>query len=219
MTVYPMTRRCAIRDQRQHPRVAALENRAHAALRTQHSELYFSADATATAEIDESAAVLTRDLLEQDEIIILLLRPSLWYVVRSSLASLGIIALATFALAYMSRLAWAGWNDAHVFALGAGLVALRLGWQMMEWMSRAYVLTDRRILSRGGVLRVAVFQAPLKNIQHTAVFAGMRERLFGLGTIGFATAGRDTFDTLWLMVKNPHHVHKTVVVAVRRYGK
>jgi membrane protein YdbS with pleckstrin-like domain len=183
------------------------------------SSFAFSADATAAAEIDQSAAVLTRDLLEQGEVIILLLRPSLWYVLLASLASLGIIALATFALAYVSRMPWAGWNDVQVFALGAGLVALRLGWQMMEWMSRVYVLTDRRVLTRGGVLRVAVFQAPLKNIQHTAVFAGMRERLFGLGTIGFATAGSDTFDTLWLMVRSPHHVHRTVVEAVRRYGK
>jgi membrane protein YdbS with pleckstrin-like domain len=179
----------------------------------------FSADATAAAEIDQSAAVLTRDLLEQDEVIILLLRPSLWYVPLAALASLGLIALATFALAYMSRLPWAGWNDVQVFALGAGLVALRLGWQVMEWMSRVYVLTDRRIIVRAGVLRVTVFQAPLKNIQHTAMFSGMRERLFGLGTVAFATAGSDTFDALWVMLRNPHHVHRTVIEAVRRYGK
>jgi membrane protein YdbS with pleckstrin-like domain len=178
----------------------------------------FSADATATADVDRSAAVLARDLLEPDEIIILLLRPSLWYVPLGSLASLGLIALLTFVLAYMSHLPWARWNDVQVFALGVGLCALRLGWQLLEWMSRAYVLTDRRVVSRSGVLRVCVFQAPLKSIQHTAVFAGMRERLFGLGTIGFATAGSDTFDTLWVMIKAPHHVHKAVIDAVRRYG-
>jgi hypothetical protein len=179
----------------------------------------FSAEATAAAEIDDSAAALARDLLQQDEIIVLLIRPSLWYVLLSSLGSLGLIALATFALAYMSRLPWAGWNDVQVFALGAGLAALRLGWQIMDWMSRVYVLTDRRIITRGGVLHVAVYQAPLRNIQHTAVFADLRERLFGLGTIGFATAGSDTFDSLWLMVRQPHHVHRTVVEAMRRYGK
>jgi membrane protein YdbS with pleckstrin-like domain len=179
----------------------------------------FSADATAAAEVDQSAAGLARDLLEPDEIVILLLRPSLWYVPLSALASLGLIALATFALAYMSRLPWAGWNDLQVFALGAGLAALRLGWQVMDWLSRVYVLTDRRIVTRGGVLRVSVYQAPLKNIQHTAVFAGMRERLFGLGTVGVATAGSDTFDSLWLMVNQPHHVHRTVAEAVRRYGR
>lgn len=179
----------------------------------------FSADATAAAEVDQSAAALARDLLEPDEIVILLLRPSLWYVPLSALASLGLIALATFALAYMSRLPWAGWNDVQVFALGAGLAALRLCWQVMDWLSRVYVLTDRRIVTRGGVVRLSVYQAPLKNIQHTAVFAGMRERLFGLGTVGVATAGSDTFDSLWVMISQPHHVHRTVAEAVRRYGR
>lgn len=177
----------------------------------------FSADAA--VEVDPSASVLARDLVDQDEVIILLIRPSLWYVPLSSFGSLVFIALVTFALAYMSRLPWTNWNDMQVFALGVGLCALRLGWQMLEWMSRAYVLTDRRVITRGGVIRTAVVQAPLKNIQHTAMFASLRERVTGLGTIGFATAGSDTFESLWLMVRNPQQVHKTVVEAIRRYGR
>jgi hypothetical protein len=177
----------------------------------------FSADAAAA--VDPSASALARDLLEEDEVIILLIRPSLWYVPLASFGSLVFIALMTFVLAYMSRLPWVNWSDAQVFALGVGLCALRLGWQAMEWMSRAYVLTDRRASARGGVVRTTVFQAPLKNIQHTAVFASLRERVTGLGTIGFATAGSDTFDSLWLMVRNPHQAHKTIVEAIRRYSR
>lgn len=180
----------------------------------------FSADAAAV--VDESVSALARDLVDQDEVIILLLRPSLWYVPLASLGSLVLIALVTFVMAYMSRLPWGGWinwNDTQVFALGVGLCALRLGWQMMEWMSRAYVLTDRRVIARAGVLRTVVFQAPLKNIQHTAVFSSLRERLLSLGTIGFATAGSDTFDCLWVMIRQPHQTHKTVVEAIRRYGR
>lgn len=169
--------------------------------------------------MDPSAAVLARDLLDQDEIIILLLRPSLWYVLLASFGSLVLIALVTFALAYLARLPQVDWNDAQIFALGVSIGALRVGWQMLEWMSRAYVLTDRRVIIRSGVFRTAVFQAPLKNIQHTAVFASLRERLTGLGTIAFATAGSDTFDALWLMVRQPHAVHKQIVEAIRRYGR
>jgi hypothetical protein len=81
------------------------------------------------------------------------------------------------------------------------------------------MLTDRRIISRGGVLRLSVFETQLKNIQHTSVFASVRERVLGLGTIGFATAGSDTFEAFWTMVRNPFAVHKTVVDAIRRYGR
>lgn len=177
----------------------------------------FSADAAVS--VDESASALVRDLVEQDEIVILLLRPSLWYVPLAAAGSLIFIALVTFMLAYMSRLPWTNWNDMQVFALGMGLCALRLGWQMMEWMSRVYVLTDRRVIARGGVLRTVVFQAPLKNIQHTAVFTSLRERVTSLGTIAFATAGSDTFDCLWVMLRQPQQTHKTVVEAIRRYGR
>jgi hypothetical protein len=68
-----------------------------------------------------------------------------------------------------------------------------------------------------GVLRVAVFQTQLKNIQHTSVFTRVRERLFGLGTIGFATSGSDVFEAFWLMIRQPFAVHRTVVEAIERY--
>ncbi len=178
----------------------------------------FSADASA-AVIDESASALARDLVDQDEVIILLLRPSLWFVLLASAGSLIAIALITLLLAYMAQLPWTGWNDTQAFALGAGLCAIRLAWQMLEWLSRVYVLTDRRIIARSGVLRIAIFQTPLKNIQHTAVFVSLRERSTGLGTIAFATSGSDTFDCLWLMLRQPNHTHKIIVEAIRRYGR
>jgi hypothetical protein len=82
-----------------------------------------------------------------------------------------------------------------------------------------YVLTDRRIIRRMGVLRMSIFESPLRNIQHTSVYARLRERLFGLGTIAFATAGSDAFDALWVMVRRPFDVHRTVNEAIRRYGR
>lgn len=197
--------------------IGAARPRSSAVAFDRRSSIAFSADAA--VEVDPAASVLARDLVDQDEVIILLIRPSLWYVLLQSFGSLVFIALVTFALAYMSRLPWTNWNDMQVFALGVGLSALRLGWQMLEWMSRAYVLTDRRVITRGGVIRTVVVQAPLKNIQHTAMFASLRERVTGLGTIGFATAGSDSFESLWLMVRTPQQVHKAVVEAIRRYGR
>jgi hypothetical protein len=167
---------------------------------------------------DRAAALLTKGLLQDDEIIILLIRPSLLFVPLSCLTSLVVIACIAFFLAYLAR--WqpsVGWSDTQAFALGVGLAALRLGWQGLEWFCQLYVLTDRRIIRRMGVLRVAVFETQLKNIQHTSVFTRVRERLFGLGTIGFATSGSDVFEAFWLMLRQPFAVHKTVVEAMRRY--
>jgi len=183
----------------------------------------FNAGDAVTLPIDRSVTALTKGLVQEDEVIILLLRPSLLYVVLSSLGGLVLIAMVTFALAYMAKFMSGqpaiGWSDRQAFGLGLGLTALRLGWQFLEWLSRVYILTDRRIICRSGVLRVFVFETQLKNIQHTSIFANVRERLFGLGTIGFATAGSASFEAFWVMIRKPYAVHKIVLDAVRRYGR
>jgi hypothetical protein len=130
------------------------------------------------------------------------------------------IAIMTLLLALLAIwLPRLGWTDVTALAFGAGLVALRLSWQAADWWNQVYVLTDRRIIRRMGVLRVAVFETQLRNIQHTSIFRRLRERVFGLGSIGFATAGSDTFEAFWLMIGRPFAVHRVVVQTIRKYGK
>ena len=40
-----------------------------------------------------------------------------------------------------------------------------------------------------------------------------------LGTLGFATAGRGTFDAFWESVAAPFEVHRRVLEAIERYGR
>lgn len=164
-------------------------------------------------------ATLSAELVSDDEVVVLLLRPSLWYIPLAALGSLVIIALITFCMAYLARISWIGWTDTQAFALGLGLAGIRLGWQFLEWWSRVYILTDRRVIRRMGVVRVVIFEAPLRNIQHTSIFATLRERIFGLGTIGFATSGSDVFDAYWVMVHRPYAVHKVVTETIEKYGR
>jgi hypothetical protein len=160
------------------------------------------------------------DLIHDDEVVILLLRPSLMYIPLASAGALVFIALITFALAWFNRFyASAGWTDGMAFGFGASLCMVRLAWQALEWYSRVYILTDRRIIRRMGVLRVSVFETQLKNIQHTSVFRSVRERASRLGTIGFATAGSDVFEAFWVMIERPFQVHRVVVRAIEKYGK
>ena len=80
-----------------------------------------------------------------------------------------------------------------------------------------YVLTDRRVIRIKGVLRVQVFETPLKQIQHTNVFFSVRERLFGLGTLTFATAGTAVIEAMWVMVARPLEIHRKVIQTMQRY--
>jgi hypothetical protein len=173
---------------------------------------------------ERAATILPAGLLHDDEIILLLTRPSPLFIVLSCLPGLALIGLLTLLMAYLAPhvARWqpfVSWTDVHAFAGGLLVVLLRLSWQSLEWLGRVYVLTDRRIIRRIGVLRVAVFETSLRNIQHTSVFERVRERVFGLGTIGFATAGSDVYEAFWEMIRKPFVVHKIVGEAIQRYGR
>ena len=170
--------------------------------------------------IDRAAAWLPVDLIGDDEVILLLLRPSLLFVILGALPSIVTILFFTLILAYLARtVSWVPWTDAQAFGLGALLLLVRIIWQALEWWSRIYVLTDRRLIRKMGVFQVSIFETPLKHVQHTSVFVLLRERFFGLGSIGFATSGSDTYEAFWVMISQPFAVHRSVVEAIERYGR
>jgi uncharacterized membrane protein YdbT with pleckstrin-like domain len=181
---------------------------------------FAAAPATAAPAVPASAVPgSVQAVLSPDEIVILVLRPSVLYIVLSSLGTLAASAVIAATLAWASTSAWSAWSEPGGIAVGVLLAAARLTWGWLDWYTHAFVLTDRRVIARRGVLRTALHEAPLVMIQNTVVVQSLRERIFGLGTIGFATAGRSTFDAYWEMVPRPFVVHGQVLDAVRRYGR
>ena len=114
---------------------------------------------------------------------------------------------------------YTGVSNREWVLLGMSLIALRLVWQFVDWLSRVYVLTDQRIIRVRGVLRVSVFECRLAQIQQTDLLFTLRERLFGLGTLGFSTAGTAFTDAYWTMVAQPLDVHEKVVATIKRYRR
>jgi len=164
------------------------------------------------------AGMIPAQLLQPGEVIILLLKPSILYVVLEPLRSLIAIVLVGLALAFLAaRDLLAGFSQTDMFFVTLAVLGARLTWQFLEWLSRTYVLTDRRIVRIKGVLRIQVFEATLKQVQHTTTTFSVRERLFALGSIAFATAGTHYHEAAWEMVARPLEVHEQVVQALNRY--
>lgn len=185
-------------------------------LRRCHSE---STEPALGLPLDRAGAMIPADLLEGGEIIILLLKPSLLYIVLgclSHLTGIGLAALAAWGAHRTFGMEWLRPRD--VMGAAALLVALRLTWQFFEWLSRLYVLTDRRIIRIKGVFRVYIFEATFSMIQHTDVIITIRERLFGLGTIAFSTAGTALPEAYWLMIRRPLAVHRKIRQTMQKYG-
>jgi len=171
------------------------------------------------AAAGRAAAMLPAELLQPHEIIVLLLKPSPLFIVLAPLRALAtILVLALGALVLNAQFAL-GLHRRDIILVAVALIGLRLFWQFLEWLSRVYVLTDQRVIRVRGVLRVSVFETQLEEIQHTNTQFSIRERIFGLGTVTFATAGTGMVEAVWTMIARPLEVHQIVVRTIRRYRR
>jgi uncharacterized membrane protein YdbT with pleckstrin-like domain len=164
---------------------------------------------------DYLAGLVPPGTLQSDEIVLLLIKPSLWFVLLTS-ARFCVVALLLAMLAV--RLLPPDFYVTHQqWAIAATLaILLRLVWAFVVWASQSYLLTERRIITIKGVFHAAEFQCPLRKIQRTVIDEPFVYRLFGIGTIGFATAATNHFDSTWLMVARPRVIHRRIVEQMDR---
>ncbi|GAB4189191.1 MAG: hypothetical protein Kow00105_03700 [Phycisphaeraceae bacterium] len=188
-----------------------------------HRAKFLSDDLTGGVGADtltaRAAGMLPAQLLQPGEIIILLLKPSPWFILLAPLRTLiGILILACLLSLLIDRVDL-GISHQNLILATMVVMILRVFWQFLEWLSRVYVLTDRRVITVAGVIRVLVFESPLDRVQHTYTHFSLRERLFGLGTICIATAGTAVNETWWQMLSQPLDVHRKIVQTLQRYRR
>jgi dephospho-CoA kinase len=139
-----------------------------------------------------------------DEVVLIRTRPGLafvflhrqgWWLVPAAL-----LLLAHSAAARMwstNPVPWMVWVAVAWLVIG-------LAFRLAAWWCRSYVVTERRVVIRTGVLSRAAADVPRFRIQHTTMTQSPIERLLGLGTIGVSTADGPAVNLL--MVPNPHAV-------------
>jgi len=156
-------------------------------------------------------------LLDGGEVVELKLKPSLWFIVFVSLRTLLAAMLVVVLSHSLSRVLEPVYlTQALVVKTATGLAAARLVVAALQWVSRLYVLTNRRVMSIRGVFHVDIFECPLARIQNTFLSLTLYERVLGLGTIGFATAGTAGVEATWENINHPLEIHERVRGAIRR---
>lgn len=140
------------------------------------------------------------------ERVIVSIKPSLLFVVLWPLGGIVVLGGLAGAGAWVVERFEFGFAGARVVQVGVLLIGVRLIWQGLEWLTRLYVLTDKRVVRVFGVLQQRAAEIPLDRIQHVVMYRSVRERIFGLGTIGFATAGTGGVEVYWVMVARPHEM-------------
>lgn len=178
------------------------------------SEGVTAAPAAEVGRAGSLAALLTRHILRDGEVVLMILRPSLWFVILTSIRFIAAVAILVLAkrifddqMPYDIR----AYIEAGVF-----VVAGRITWALLQWMSRIYVLTDMRIVAITRVVNPHVFECPLRKIARTRIIYTLRERLLGIGSIEIIPQDEESPVGLWLMVSRPRRVHERVLNAIRR---
>jgi hypothetical protein len=159
-------------------------------------------------------ALLTGHLLQDGEVILLILKPSLWFIVLSSLRWAAVVGIGLVAAKIYDE-SLPGKNAAYLEA-GVFVLAGRLMFAVLQWMSRVYVLTDMRILRLSGIFAPQLYDCPLRRVAGTRISFTTRERILGLGSIDIAANDPDCGSTQWQTVDKPRQVHEQIVAAIQR---
>ena len=148
------------------------------------------------------AALLAGHILRDGETVVLILRPSFWFITFAA-ARFAAVVLLLVLLARLSlhpRAAWAALEG------GLFLVAGRVMWGVLQWMGRLYVLTDLRVLRLAGVFTIDIFDCPLRRVAQTRPASTLMERAVGVGSIEIIPTGDDGPVGDWRTIRHPKPV-------------
>jgi uncharacterized membrane protein YdbT with pleckstrin-like domain len=187
---------------------------------TRHPHHSLSDDSMGGASLpaDLVGTVVPEQILQEDEIVILLLKPSILYIFYTAVPFMLGALLLGILLVQM-----AVWSPNVFFT--AGTISLltvlacvgRLIWSLLVWTSHTYMLTNRRIVTIKGVLSVHMFQANLRKIQKTDLYRPLALRILGTGTIAFSTAASGgMIDSTWVMIARPLETHDQIAAAINK---
>lgn len=155
------------------------------------------------------------ELLDGDEIIQLSIKPAIWFI---PLVSLRIVATALaaaviWAAALSSGVAVGAMWPIHVLV---AVAASRLGIATLQWASRLYVLTNRRVLRFKGVVNVNADECRLTRIGGVTVSADWHERLLGIGSVAVHPAEDERHPVTWRCVAHPEEIRDMLIAAIRK---
>ncbi len=132
-----------------------------------------------------SSAVESRELsgvIPDDETILLMIRPSPWFIVSTSMRAVPAAAAAGAVLVVASLDPSIPWDFRGALFASTAIVLARAGWQSIDWFMRLYILTDRRIVVRRGVV-AEIFECTLGEVAGIGQPRRWGERLGGTGSL------------------------------------
>jgi membrane protein YdbS with pleckstrin-like domain len=123
-------------------------------------------------------------LLSEGEVVILHTRTHWKALVLPTIVLIVTAAAAGFLLSVEST--WLAWVTIVVAALVLAILVVR---PFLRWLSSTDTLTNRRLITRSGVITRTGRDIPLRKINDVTIHRGPLDRMLGCGTITVESAG------------------------------
>lgn len=126
-------------------------------------------------------------LINEGETVVLDLKPHWWFFWKHIVAGAGVLVLLVLWIGPLDRGSWARWPLVL-------LIVGYLGWvvvQYLTWTYTHFVLTDRRVISRSGIVSKRGTEIPLERINNIDFSQRIWERVIGAGDLSIESAGKD----------------------------
>ncbi|MFZ0971996.1 MAG: PH domain-containing protein [Solirubrobacteraceae bacterium] len=133
-------------------------------------------------------------------------RSMLAFYVRGLLVAIvaGVIA------GVVTRIANGGVQAGWVGTAVAVIFLIVLLWGLIRRISTTYLITNRRLTIRTGVVSREMHETRLERVQNVNSRQRLLERLLRVGTVDFDTAGSASYDFKFRGVDHPHQIVRTV---------
>ena len=137
-------------------------------------------------------------VLAQDEQVILHRHPHWKQLIRPVVVLLVVTALASFAGAVVSRTDWDQRVRQVVLAVIGSIWLLLVVWltlrPFLTWRTTHFVITDRRVMYRHGLLTRSGIDIPLARINSVEFRHGVLDRMVRSGTLVIESASQDPLE-------------------------
>lgn len=158
--------------------------------------------------------LLPGDLLHAEERVIFARKPSLWTIAFLSGRVVAVCVILTLLTLWLTPKWGLGRLGGYIMEACAVVALGRIGYAVLQWLSRIYVLTDQRVIRVRGVFTIDIFQCTLRHLQNTFLVMTLPQRLLKLGNIAFTTAGDGGVQAVWRHLSHPLQAHHELIRAI-----
>jgi uncharacterized membrane protein YdbT with pleckstrin-like domain len=138
------------------------------------------------------------NVLARDEHVVLHRHPHWGRLTLPALVLIVASAAAAFVAAYVTTLNWDHTAKNIVLAVIAAVWLILVGWltvwPFLNWWTTHFVITDRRVMYRHGLLTRSGIDIPLARINSVEFRHGLVDRLFRTGTLIIESASQDPLE-------------------------